>query len=222
MESIDYQIDGSEETAVRYTEYQYDRRGQTTGYAELSQENEPTADEIKAHQIRYYYDSDGKLTKVTYPTTKNGVQALAYEYDQNGWLTKIKGEVQSGDGSTEKTVRSYTYDSYGKVKGIKDYRNLLKDGAQAVQKIYIYDSFDRVKEMIYTDLETGKVMESYQYNYDKNSNITKKTQVNNYPKEDADKVNETKVYTYDTLGRLIKTVTTDHKKDDKTKTEKQL
>lgn len=47
LESIDYQIDGAEETAVRYTEYQYDRRGQTTGYAELSQENEPTADEIK-------------------------------------------------------------------------------------------------------------------------------------------------------------------------------
>ena len=81
LESIDYQIDGLEETAVRYTEYQYDRRGQTTGYAELSQENEPTADEIKAHQIRYHYDSDGKLTKVTYPTTKNGVQTLAYEYD---------------------------------------------------------------------------------------------------------------------------------------------
>ena len=72
--------------------------------------------------------------------------------------------------------------------------------------------------MIYTDLETGKVMESYQYSYDKNSNITKKTQVNNYPKEDADKVNETKSYTYDTLGRLTKTVTIDHNKDDKTKT----
>ena len=217
MESIDYQIDGAEETAVRYTEYQYDRRGQTTGYAELSQENEPTADEIKAHQIRYYYDSDGKLTKVTYPTTKNGVQALAYEYDQNGWLTKIKGEVQSGDGSTEKTVRSYTYDSYGKVKEIKDYRDLLNSSDQAVKKVYTYDSLDRVKEMTYTDLETGKVMESYHYSYDKSSNITEKTQVNNYPREDADKVNETKVYTYDTLGRLIKTVTTDHKKDDKTK-----
>ena len=217
MESIDYQIDGAEETAVRYTEYQYDRRGQTTGYAELSQENEPTADEIKAHQIRYYYDSDEKLTKVTYPTTKNGVQALAYEYDQNGWLTKIKGEVQSGDGSTEKTVRSYTYDSYGKVKEIKDYRDLLNSSDQAVKKVYTYDSLDRVKEMTYTDLETGKVMESYQYSYDKSSNITEKTQVNNYPREDADKVNETKVYTYDTLGRLIKTVTTDHKKDDKTK-----
>lgn len=218
MESIDYQIDGAEETAVRYTEYQYDRRGQTTGYAELSQENEPTADEIKAHQIRYYYDSDGKLTKVTYPTTKNGVQALAYEYDQNGWLTKIKGEVQSGDGSTEKTVRSYTYDSYGKVKEIKDYRDLLNSSDQAVKKVYTYDSLDRVKEMTYTDLETGKVMESYQYSYDKNSNIIEKIAVNNYPKEDSDKVNETKSYTYDTLGRLTKTVTTDHSKDDKTKT----
>ena len=218
MESIDYQIDGAEETAVRYTEYQYDRRGQTTGYAELSQENAPTADEIKEHQIRYHYDSDGKLTKVTYPTTKNGVQALAYEYDQNGWLTKIKGEVQSADTSTEKTVRSYTYDSYGKVKEIKDYRDLLNSSDQAVKKAYTYDSLDRVKEMTYTDLETGKVMESYRYSYDKNSNITEKTEVNNYPKEEKDKANETKAYTYDALGRLIKTVTTDHKNDDKTKT----
>ncbi|MCU6781005.1 RHS repeat domain-containing protein, partial [Anaerostipes amylophilus] len=205
-------------TTVRYTEYQYDRRGQTTGYAELSQENAPTADEIKEHQIRYHYDSDGKLTKVTYPTTKNGVQALAYEYDQNGWLTKIKGEIQSGDGSTEKTVRSYTYDSYGKVKEIKDYRDLLNSSDQAVKKAYTYDSLDRVKEMTYTDLETDKVMESYRYSYDKNSNITEKTEVNNYPKEDTDKVNETKAYTYDALGRLTKTVTTDHKNDDKTKT----
>ena len=218
MESIDYQIDGAEETTVRYTEYQYDRRGQTTGYAELSQENAPTADEIKEHQIRYHYDSDGKLTKVTYPTTKNGDQALAYEYDQNGWLTKIKGEVQSADTSTEKTVRSYTYDSYGKVKEIKDYRDLLNSSDQAVKKAYTYDSLDRVKEMTYTDLETGKVMESYRYSYDKNSNITEKTEVNNYPKEDTDKVNETKAYTYDALGRLTKTVTTDHKNDDKTKT----
>ena len=218
LESVDYQIDGAEETAIRYTEYQYDRRGQTTGYAELSQENEPTADEIKAHQIRYHYDSDGKLTKVTYPTTKNGVHALSYEYDQSGWLTKIKGEIQSGDGSTEKTVRSYTYDSYGKVKEIKDYRDLLNSSDQAVKKAYTYDSLDRVKEMTYTDLETGKVMESYRYSYDKNSNITEKTEVNNYPKEDTDKVNETKAYTYDALGRLTKTVTTDHKNDDKTKT----
>ena len=160
----------------------------------------PTADDIKAHQIRYTYNEDGNLSKVSYPTTKDGIQSLSYIYDENGWLQEIKGELHSKGQTTEKVLRSYTYDAYGKVKEIKDYRNLLKDSDQAVQKVYIYDNFDRVKEMIYTDLETGKVMESYQYSYDKNSNITKKTQVNNYPKEDADKVNETKVYTYDTLG----------------------
>ena len=222
LEMTDYRVSSETETAYRYTEYTYDQRGRITAFAEISQNAQPTADDIKAHQIRYTYNEDGNLSKVSYPTTKDGIQSLSYIYDENGWLQEIKGELHSNGQTTEKVLRSYTYDTYGKVKEIKDYRNLLKDSDQAVQKVYTYDSFDRVKEMIYTDLETGKVMESYQYNYDKNSNITKKTQVNNYPKEDADKVNETKVYTYDTLGRLIKTVTTDHKKDDKTKTEKQL
>ena len=218
LEMTDYRVSSETETAYRYTEYTYDQRGRITAFAEISQNAQPTADDIKAHQIRYTYNENGNLSKVSYPTTKDGIQSLSYIYDENGWLQEIKGELHSKGQTTEKVLRSYSYDAYGKVKEIKDYRNRLKNGAQAVQKIYTYDSFDRVKEMIYTDLETGKVMESYQYSYDKNSNITKKTQVNNYPKEDADKVNETKSYTYDTLGRLTKTVTTDHKKDDKTKT----
>jgi len=217
-EMTDYRVSSETETAYRYTEYSYDTRGRITTFAEISQNAQPTADDIKAHQIRYTYNENGNLSKVSYPTTKDGIQSLSYIYDENGWLQEIKGELHSKGQTTEKVLRSYSYDAYGKVKEIKDYRNRLKNGAQAVQKIYTYDSFDRVKEMTYTDLETGKVMESYQYSYDKNSNITEKTQVNNYPKEDADKVNETKVYTYDTLGRLIKTVTTDHRKDDKTKT----
>ena len=218
LEMTDYRVSSETETAYRYTEYTYDQRGRITAFAEISQNAQPTADDIKAHQIRYTYNENGNLSKVSYPTTKDGIQSLSYIYDENGWLQEIKGELHSKGQTTEKVLRSYTYDTYGKVKEIKDYRNLLKDGDQAVQKVYTYDRFDRVKEMIYTDLETGKVMESYQYSYDKNSNITKKTQVNNYPKEDADKVNETKSYTYDTLGRLTKTVTTDHNKDDKTKT----
>ena len=218
LEMTDYRVSSETETAYRYTEYTYDQRGRITAFAEISQNAQPTADDIKAHQIRYTYNENGNLSKVSYPTTKDGIQSLSYIYDENGWLQEIKGELHSNGQTTEKVLRSYSYDAYGKVKEIKDYRNRLKNGAQAVQKIYTYDSFDRVKEMIYTDLETGKVMESYLYSYDKNSNITKKTQVNNYPKEDADKVNETKSYTYDTLGRLTKTVTTDHNKDDKTKT----
>ena len=218
LEMTDYRVSSETETAYRHTEYTYDQRGRITAFAEISQNAQPTADDIKAHQIRYTYNEDGNLSKVSYPTTKDGIQSLSYIYDENGWLQEIKGELHSKGQTTEKVLRSYTYDAYGKVKEIKDHRNLLNNSDQAVQKVYTYDSFDRVKEMTYTDLETGKVMESYQYSYDKNSNITKKTQVNNYPKEDADKVNETKSYTYDTLGRLTKTVTTDHNKDDKTKT----
>ena len=211
-------MDGSVETPVRYTEYSYDSRGQMTGFAELSQKTAPTAKEITTSQITYSYDNDGNIKKVIYPTTKDGICALSYVYDQNGWLTQIKGDVRSGSSKTEKTVRSYTYDAYGKVKEIKDYRNLLKSTAQAVKKVYTYDSFDRVKEMKYTDLVTGKEMESYSYSYDKNSNIIQKTEINNYPSEDAKKVNETKTYTYDGLGQLTKTVTTDHKKNDQKKT----
>jgi RHS repeat-associated protein len=214
----DYRVSSETETAYRYTEYTYDQGGRITAFAEISQNAQPTADDIKAHQIRYTYNEDGNLSKVSYPTTKDGIQSLSYIYDENGWLQEIKGELYSKGQTTEKVLRSYTYDAYGKVKEIKDYRNLLKDSDQAVQKVYIYDNFDRVKEMTYTDLETEKEMESYQYSYDKNSNIIEKTAVNNYPKEDSDKVNETKSYTYDTFGRLTKTVTTDHCKDDKTKT----
>ena len=180
----DYRVSSETETAYRYTEYTYDQRGRITAFAEISQSTQPTADDIKVHQIQYTYNEDGNLSKVSYPTTKDGIQSLSYIYDENGWLQEIKGELHSKGQTTEKVLRSYAYDVYGKVKEIKDYRNLLKDSDQAVQKVYTYDSFDRVKEMIYTDLETGKVMESYQYSYDKNSNITKKTQVNNYPKED--------------------------------------
>ena len=218
LEMTDYRVSSETETAYRYTEYTYDQRGRITAFAEISQNAQPTADDIKAHQIRYTYNEDGNLSKVSYPTTKDGIQSLSYIYDENGWLQEIKGELHSKGQTTEKVLRSYSYDAYGKVKEIKDYRNRLKNGAQAVQKIYTYDSFDRVKEMTYTDLETGKVMESYRYSYDKNSNITEKTEVNNYPKEEKDKVNETKAYTYDALGRLTKTVTTDHKNDDRTKT----
>ena len=217
-EMTDYSVLSETETAYRYTEYSYDTRGRITTFAEISQNAQPTADDIKAHQIRYTYNENGNLSKVSYPTTKDGIQSLSYIYDENGWLQEIKGELHSKGQTTEKVLRSYSYDAYGKVKEIKDYRNRLKNGAQAVQKIYTYDSFDRVKEMTYTDLETGKVMESYRYSYDKNSNITEKTEVNNYPKEEKDKVNETKAYTYDALGRLTKTVTTDHKNDDRTKT----
>ena len=219
LEAIDYAVEGNTETAYRYTEYTYDSRGNLISYAELSQESGPTAEEVSAKKIRYTYDSEGKLIKVTYPTIRDGVQGLTYEYNNNGWLMKIVASVKAGESNTDKTVRSYTYDSYGKVKEIKDYRNILSSGDKAIRKTYTYDSFDRVKEMVYTDLEHPEtVMESFAYEYDKNSNITKKKEMNNYPSKDQEKINETKEYTYDALGRLTKTVTTNHNKEDEKET----
>ena len=192
LESIDYQIDGAEETAIRYTEYQYDRRGQTTGYAELSQENEPTADEIKAHQIRYHYDSDGKLTKVTYPTTKNGVHALSYEYDQNGRLTKTVTTDHKNDDKT-KTV-TYTYDKAG---------NRTKEDDGTTQTAYTYNGLDQLQTA--TKEKGTTVNEVRQYSYDANGN---QTDVKNT------KTGQTESYTYDAENRLSKVSVTD--KDGKT------
>ena len=90
---------------------------------EISQSTQPTADDIKAHQIQYTYNEDGNLSKVSYPTTKDGIQSLSYIYDENGWLQEIEGELHSKGQTTEKVLRSYTYDAYGKVKEIKNYRN---------------------------------------------------------------------------------------------------
>ena len=192
LESVDYQIDGAEETAIRYTEYQYDRRGQTTGYAELSQENEPTADEIKAHQIRYHYDSDGKLTKVTYPTTKNGVHALSYEYDQNGRLTKTVTTDHKNDDKT-KTV-TYTYDKAG---------NRTKEDDGTTQTAYTYNGLDQLQTA--TKEKGTAVDEVRQYSYDANGN---QTDVKNT------KTGQTESYTYDAENRLSKVSVTD--KDGKT------
>lgn len=219
IEMVDYQVSGNTETAYRYTECEYDGLQRKTVYAELSQSEKPTADEIKSHAVKYSYDSEGKLTKVTYPVKKDGVRSLSYHYTSDGWLSVIKADVYKGSDMKEATVRTYAYDSYGKVTEIKDYRNLLSAGDKAVKKVYTYDTFDRVAKMVYTDLEhPDTIMESYAYSYDKNSNIIEKTQVNNYPQKDEEKINETKNYTYDSLGRLVKTVTTDHRNDDSKKT----
>ncbi|WP_143266085.1 RHS repeat protein, partial [Anaerostipes hominis (ex Lee et al. 2021)] len=89
IEMVDYQVSGNTETAYRYTECEYDGLQRKTTYAELSQSERPTADEIKSHAIKYTYDAEGKLTKVTYPTKKDGVRSLSYHYTSDGWLSVI-------------------------------------------------------------------------------------------------------------------------------------
>ena len=64
----------------------------------------------------------------------------------------------------------------------------------------------------------SEVLESYACKYDKNNQITEKTEINNTPKTEQDKVNITKAYTYNALGQLTKTEVTDHKDGDKKET----
>lgn len=219
VERIDARVTGNTETAYRYTEYIYDSRGNITSYAEISQTSQPTKDDITNHSIIYRYDADGRLSKVTYPTERDGITGLSYVYDANGWLQTVKAERTSGTNKTEKTLRSYAYDSYGKIRQIKDCQNPLGNGDKTIQRTYTYDSFDRVKTMVYTDLsDSEKVLESYAYEYDKNSNIVKKTEKNDAPSKQEEKIHQTKEYTYDSQGRLTKTVTTDHRKKDQKET----
>ena len=219
VERIDARVTGNTETAYRYTEYIYDSRGNITSYAEISQTSQPTKDDITNHSIIYRYDADGRLSKVTYPTERDGITGLSYVYDANGWLQTVKAERTSGTNRTEKTLRSYAYDSYGKIRQIKDCQNPLGNGDKTIQRTYTYDSFDRVKTMVYTDLsDSEKVLESYAYEYDKNSNIVKKTEKNDAPSKQEEKIHQTKEYTYDSQGRLTKTVTTDHRKKDQKET----
>ena len=221
-EMTDHRVSAGTETAYRHTEYSYDQRGRITAFAEISQNAQPTADDIKAHQIQYTYNEDGNLSKVSYPTTKDGIQSLSYIYDENGWLQEIKGELHSKGQTTEKVLRSYIYDTYGKVKGIKDYRNLLKDSDQAVQKVYTYDNVgNRLKEddgttttsYTYNGLDQLKtstkekgtaVEEVRQYDYDMNGN---QTDVKNT------KTGENQTYVYDAESRLSQVSVT---KDGKT------
>ncbi len=170
IEMVDYQVSGNTETAYRYTECEYDGLQRKTVYAELSQSEKPTADEIKSHAIKYTYDAEGRLTKVTYPTKKDGVRSLSYHYTSDGWLSLIKADVYKGSDVKEATVRTYAYDSYGKVTEIKDYRNLLSDGDKAVKKTYTYDSLGRLVKTVTTDHRKDDSKQTVTYTYDKVGN----------------------------------------------------
>ena len=52
-------------------------------------------------------------------------------------------------------------------------------------------------------------MEQYTYGYDKNSNIINETVINDYPAEQEEKVNETRIYTYGSLNRMVTSKKTD-------------
>ena len=201
----------------RYTYTGYDGFGRTAWSAEVDAESEPTEDQVSAHKITYAYDAEDKVTGVRYALVKDGgVAGLEYAYDGNRWLTDVRAVIKGRDDKL--LIREYAYDPQGKVSEVKEYPGFSGGAAEntCITKTYSYDKLDRVTSMVYK--KGSEVLESYTYKYDKNSQLTEKTEVNNTPKTEHDKVNVTKAYSYNALGQLIKTEVTDHKDGDKKET----
>ena len=201
-------------TPYRCTYTGYDGFGRTAWSAEVDAESEPSEEFLAAHKITYIYDAEDKVTGIRYALVKDGgVAGLEYAYDGNRWLTDVRAVIKGRDDKL--LIREYAYDPQGKVAEVKEYPGFSGGAAEntCITKTYSYDNLDRVTSMVYKN--GSEVLESYAYKYDKNSQLTEKTEVNNTPKTEHDKVNITKAYTYNALGQLTKTEVTDHKDGDK-------
>ena len=82
---------------------------------------------------------------------------MSYIYDENGWLQEIKGELHSKGQTTEKVLRSYTYDTFGRL--VKTVTTDYKKNDQTKTITYTYDNVgNRLKE------DDGTTTTSYTYN----------------------------------------------------------
>ncbi len=195
-----YDSTGAEESVISYTYNNYGemltaktvRRGTTVSSYSWTYDRlgRVTAENVSynggtAVTTSYGYDSEGRLSSVTYPG-ESGLGTVTYSYDNFGNLTSVK----NGD----QTAEEYSYDAAYRISSVKQY--LTPGGSSYILQTNGYGDHGRLESIAYTKDGTTNLLESYAYEYDKNGNITERTRVNNLPAADADKISETKNYTY--------------------------
>ena len=209
----DYKTNDDEEIVpYRHTIYGYDLWGRSAWISELDTEkeySELTDSDINKNKIQYTYDLSDRICKIDYPSTISGeIKAIKYFYNESGQKSKIIAVTKD---NKENLLHSYKYDKFGNVSEINEYADFTKDSSTMITRRYIYDDINRISQMTYQ--KGNDVLNSISYCYDKNSNVTKKSEVNISMKNK--KVDETITYKYDSLGQLIRS----DKKNNETNTE---
>lgn len=199
----DSRIIESVETPYRYTCYTYDQFGRMAGISEINSKNEPSQEEKEKYMTKYTYNVDDYVTKIEYPdNSSDELKGITFKYNKDKWITEIDGILKD---NTSVVIRAYEYYNDGKTKNIKDFYGFLEGRAGYIKRDYIYDAYDRVLSMkYYNSSNIDRILEQYEYTYDKNSNIISSHKKMMY---DENKKDETKSYEYDSMDRLVKTKT---------------
>ena len=136
------------------------------------------------------------------------ITRTTFTYDSKGRNTVVKYHKADG---TETLKTAYTCDDQGRVSTIRDHYAFTGSG-NYLEKTYTYDDFGRVTSMAYRGGSGhDDIREAYVYTYDRNNNIKSERIVSDYDKDDSGTGRDiTRMYTYDTAGRLTETRETDN------------
>ena len=158
--------------------------------------------------ISYTYDGAGNIIELGYDKGGEKSRILTYEFDQYERVTGVK---QNG-----KTVKSYSYDSKGRMTNAKEYLEFASKAdksGEVIDQNVIYDNYTGMPTSIEYKKGSG-VIEKYETKYDKLGYITSEKISSTYDGKTKE-LNNT--YEYDAIGRLSKD-TLSVKKDGKTET----
>ena len=158
---------------------------------------------------KFYYDSEGKLNKVTnsldtyYPTT------TTYAYDESNRVTGVEQTFSNDTFSTDIVYKDSLSDEVAKIKGTLDYSCLsVSDsimssftGSLSCEVTNEYDSFGRIanKQYKYSEEEQQLANCKVYYSYQQSNNITNNLISSEYHSAFT---SGTFNYTYDSMGQI--------------------